>query len=817
MKHLLCVFLATIAFLPNKNASAQSCSSGTVYAIRDVSTSDRKDLYRIDTTNGTATFIANAFSCGPANTLAIALQNTTNTIWIASRGSSTTAPRIYSYQLPAGPCTDRASFSGLGNGTSNIKMAAFNPIDGNIYFLNSPTSGSSGTDPANLYRYTPGTTSATLVGAVTVQGHTDTRDFEGGDLAFDGLGNMTAVFKPNYGAGVATPDPFMAVFPGIYNASGAYTGLSLSGQTILDLIISPTGIGFLPSGDLIVGSSDNSGSFIRVNTNTGAQQTLSTNFASTDIASCAAPAPNIIVNKTAGIVCTSSGTTIQYTITARNTGAFHAINTSLTDNLPAGLTLQSASLNGQPLTGVTRAGLAAGILIKSINAVTDGQVFKGETATLVLTCTTTAAITSYSNQAFVKFNGWPQTTYPNGIPSDDPNTTTAGDATAIVTCASLSGVVYNDPNGQTNGVDGTVFANVTVTLYAADGTTVIATTTTNASGAYTFNVPPSAANYVVKPTPPTGYQHSSSTDASPLDGSTNVVFTGSSVTGVNFGIEAPPESYNVVKDVVGAPVNGVTVSLEDRPLEGSDPTDQAQQGSWSGKSLVITSLPTNGFELYYNGVLIDAAAIGTTGYVVPNYDPALLTIKAATVPGGTKTTSFNYATIDAAGVRDLSPATYTVNFSIGLPVVFDVIEAKITGTSLFVNWRTLSETNCSHYEVEASTDGVHFSKIGTVRSKAAGGNSTNAINYEFSKTMDATTILSISLVLLLVLVLFLNKRNKWFYTTMIAGVLGVFVISCNKDGEEVVTDQKTKIFVRIKQVDTDGAVNYSKVLQAINE
>src|SRR5690606_1978654 len=93
------------------------------------------------------------------------------------------------------------------------------------------------------------------------------------------------------------------------------------------------------------------------------------------------------------------------------------------------------------------------------------------------------------------------------------------------TAASISGTVYNDNNGMTDGVNGTAMSGIDVTLYAADGTTVMATTTTNGSGDYSFtNVIP--GDYIVGVTAPAGYSNVSSTDATPTDGVTNVTVAG---------------------------------------------------------------------------------------------------------------------------------------------------------------------------------------------------------------------------------------------------------------------------------------------------
>ena len=123
---------------------------------------------------------------------------------------------------------------------------------------------------------------------------------------------------------------------------------------------------------------------------------------------------------------------------------------------------------------------------------------------------------------------------------NNANCDTATVTFVVETLATVNGSVLNDNNGTTDGVNGNGVSGATVTLFASNGTTVFATTTTNASGNYTFTQVP-AGNYVVAVTTPTGFAHVSSTDASPTDGRTNVTVTGTTnQTGVNFGINQPP-------------------------------------------------------------------------------------------------------------------------------------------------------------------------------------------------------------------------------------------------------------------------------------
>ncbi|MCE3277978.1 MAG: hypothetical protein K0S44_169 [Bacteroidetes bacterium] len=84
-------------------------------------------------------------------------------------------------------------------------------------------------------------------------------------------------------------------------------------------------------------------------------------------------------------------------------------------------------------------------------------------------------------------------------------------------------------------------------------------------------------------------------------------------------------------------------------------------------------------------------------------------------------------------VTNFSPFTFS---SLGtvllnpLPVELLNFDAKYnTNGSVDVTWETASETNNDFFSVERSTDGVEFSSIGTVNSKAPSGNSTGRLNY----------------------------------------------------------------------------------------
>ena len=107
------------------------------------------------------------------------------------------------------------------------------------------------------------------------------------------------------------------------------------------------------------------------------------------------------------------------------------------------------------------------------------------------------------------------------------------------------------------------------------------------------------------------------------------------VTDVDFGIEQPPTADDVTADLLQNPGGTTTVPVPDLTAAISDPEDGTPT------TIVIETLATNG-TLYYNGAPV------TAGQVIPNFDPALLTLDPN---DGDVTAMFTYSTIDAAGEK----------------------------------------------------------------------------------------------------------------------------------------------------------------------
>lgn len=128
---------------------------------------------------------------------------------------------------------------------------------------------------------------------------------------------------------------------------------------------------------------------------------------------------------------------------------------------------------------------------------------------------------------------------------------------------------------------------------------------------------------------------------------------------------------------------------------------------------------------------------------------------------------------------------------------------------------TSSETNNDHFDVEVSKNGKDFTKIATLKSKAVNGNSTTPLQYEITTPVSAIAMAAIP-ALLAILATGFKNRGRQVLTLIVAGLLSIFIISCQKENV-VPTNAAGKIFVRVAQVDIDGTKVYSRTITAITD
>ncbi len=151
-----------------------------------------------------------------------------------------------------------------------------------------------------------------------------------------------------------------------------------------------------------------------------------------------------------------------------------------------------------------------------------------------------------------------------------------------------------------------------------------------------------------------------------------------------------------------------------------------------------------------------------------------------------------------------------------LPVTFGSIAARLQGGSLWVDFTSEKETNNHHYEIEASTDGKTFKKIGELCSQAPNGNSDTPLSYTFKTAVSGIMgAAGIAGVILLALAAGGGSRRRLLLPVAIVAISLCVAAACVKHSRESVAHHSPKIWVRIAQVDKDGTKEYSKIVQVL--
>lgn len=253
-------------------------------------------------------------------------------------------------------------------------------------------------------------------------------------------------------------------------------------------------------------------------------------------------------------------------------------------------------------------------------------------------------------------------------------------------------------------------------------------------------------------------------------------------------------AYSINKTSDGGYVVGVASSSNDGDVTGG----HGMYDYW------IVKLKPNGDIYWQKAIGGSAADVGTS--VQQTTDGGYVIAGLSGSNDGDASGSGYHSNDDFWVVKLLDDPPLSVNWL--------SVNAILKGNNLQVNWATATETNNDHFEIEASTNGTDFTKIGNIKSKAENGNSEIELKYSFEKN-SADIAFAISL-LALGLVLPVKRKYRWIFTAIIISGLLLFNSSCTKNNDQVVSN-KDDLFIRIAQVDKDGAKTYSQVVKAVRD
>jgi hypothetical protein len=103
-------------------------------------------------------------------------------------------------------------------------------------------------------------------------------------------------------------------------------------------------------------------------------------------------------------------------------------------------------------------------------------------------------------------------------------------------------------------------------------------------------------------------------------------------------------------------------------------------------------------------------------------------VKITNATLGSTSTKFRYSMVDAAVMKDPTPATYTLLWSMSLPAEGLTVLVNLNGSIATINWSTLSEQNTNYFVLERSLDNVNFTATGN--NVKAAGNSVSKKEYQ---------------------------------------------------------------------------------------
>ena len=333
-----------------------------------------------------------------------------------------------------------------------------------------------------------------------------------------------------------------------------------------------------------------------------------------------------------------------------------------------------------------------------------------------------------------------------GIASNPASVTITYTAPSTV---SISGNVFHDANGNTVVDGGETLGTLPTPLYVYlvnSSGEIVDAATIGSGGSYLLDGVPNQSYTLelsttvypvgtnVNTTPidntlptglvPTGENGNSNTGSG--DGTPNgvlAVTVGSgNVSNQNFGIDSQPNSNIVSHILTSQPASNDEILLNGiaSPLPtGSDAEDGAYAGGTGTtndpRGVVITSLPTHG-ELWYYGfgvpVLVSATDVAN-GTLFS--DPSLFSLILTGT--GYNSTTFEYAYVDAAGVVDPTPASYTISWGNPLPVKLVNFVARLENSVSRLAWSTAQEVNSDYFEVQHSLDAKHWTALGRVTAR----------------------------------------------------------------------------------------------------
>lgn len=396
------------------------------------------------------------------------------------------------------------------------------------------------------------------------------------------------------------------------------------------------------------------------------------------------------------------------------------------------------------------------------------------------------------------------------------NTNLTADAGIFSTRAALGDYVWMDTDSDgiqdatESGIPG-----VTVTLYNSAGTAV-ASTITDQSGRYFFSnltagnytvgftTIPQQLTFTLRDVAAAG--DAADSDVDPATGRTGTITLAAGQ--VNLTVDAGLRPY--------IPASVGDFVWNDKNSDGLQKADEPGVAGiivtlYNSANVPIGSAVTDGDGFY----LITNVPAGTGYYLVFSNKPGANAPWTQQNVGGA--TAANNSKVNSAGTSNTFSIAEGENNRImdaglvlpsSLPVRLISFTGQLAGSTAMLQWSTAQEQNTSHFDVEFSTDGLNFSKVGN--SVIARGTSSVRTDYNFADNLSRVTVSKVYYRLKVV-----DRNGIVEYTNIIVIRLGDVKITSIypnpfTDVIRLETDNKVREMARVNLYDVAGKVVMSK-------
>ncbi|MDZ4795711.1 MAG: T9SS type A sorting domain-containing protein [Bacteroidota bacterium] len=496
-----------------------------------------------------------------------------------------------------------------------------------------------------------------------------TWDYSGGCSSGAPLtsGSYKIYYVDNVSGCVSEPEYFCAAGNG---------GNALAGSLVAPVITSPANAIFTTGTTIITGTTDVNAS-VTLYINGAVRGTTTANgsgvFSFSNLALSVGQQLFITVELNTGIVGTSkcAAQSIIYTVSCYTKPPL--INADNNNQITAGAPITGTS--SEPAGTVIRVYTATPTLIATTTVQANGTWSTGNAGTTPATYNAVAATSYYANAQ-------------NGTCSVSQNsgTLTAASLTSAGRCGTITGSIAANATSISGTVTGT-FTTTTINLYL-DASLIGSTNTT------TTNWGPITVNSTMN----------------------NTLYSNGVLT---IGIQ---ESS---KQEVSCPGSASSISCSPTPTAPIiTPTSSTVVVNQS-ITYTISNAVTGTFYGIANGTTGESLATGIWATANGNLN---ITTKTFTSAGNfnivVKATSLSGVSVCTSG-----PAAASVTVSSTLPVTLQSFNGKWTGESVLLSWKTSTETNSSHFELERSADGISFSRLASI---GAAGTSFSELTYTYT-------------------------------------------------------------------------------------